>query len=358
MRLGPLGRTGIKVSSLCLGGMMLGRWGNSDHAECTRIVHKALAAGINFIDTADVYSRGESEQIVGNAIKGRRDTVIIATKVHAPMSGTDPNMSGNSRRWITRAVDDSLRRLQTDYIDLYQLHRPDPSTDISETLGVLSDLVHAGKVNAIGSSTFPAEQIVEAQREADLHGYVRLRCEQPPYSIFVRGIEASTLPVCTRFGMGVITWGPLDGGWLTGMYRKDGTIRASGRAQLIPSRFSSSNPANAVKFEAVDKLLEIARDSGLSLTHLSLGFALSHPAITSVIIGPRTMSNVDDLLAGADVVLGDAILDRIDAVVAPGVNLNPADVQYDPLELTQPHLRRRGQGGGDDRRVRSGNAGA
>src|SRR6201988_2786000 len=202
MQLRTLGRTGIRGSPLCLGAMMFGSWGNPDHDDCVRMVHAALDAGLNFIDTADVYSAGESEEIVGKALKGRRDDVVLATKAHSPM-GEDPNMRGNSRRWIVREVESSLRRLQTDYIDLYQMHRPDPDTDIDETLSALSDLVRSGKVRAIGSSTFPAEQIVEAQWVADRRGHERFRCEQPPYSILVRGIEAAVLPACQRYGMGV-----------------------------------------------------------------------------------------------------------------------------------------------------------
>src|SRR4051812_23662421 len=208
-----LGTTGIQVSRYCLGAMMLGAWGNRDHDDCVRIIHTALDAGINFVDTADVYSAGESEEIVGKALKGRRDDVVLATKFHAPM-GDDPNMKGNSRRWIVREVENSLRRLQTDWIDLYQVHRPDPSADIDETLGALSDLVHQGKVRYLGSSTFPAEAIVEAQWVAERRGRERFVCEQPPYSILARGIEAAVLPAVRRYGMGAIVWSPLAGGWL------------------------------------------------------------------------------------------------------------------------------------------------
>src|ERR671923_1903880 len=184
-----LGGTGVRVSTHCLGAMMFGEWGNADVDDCVRIIHAALDQGVNFVDTADVYSAGESEEIVGKALKGRRDDVVLATKAHSPM-GEDPNMRGNSRRWIVREVENSLRRLQTDYVDLYQMHRPDPDTDIDETLGALSDLIRAGKIRAAGSSTFPAEYIVEAQWIAQNRGHVRFRCEQPPYSILVRGIEA------------------------------------------------------------------------------------------------------------------------------------------------------------------------
>ena len=300
MRMRTLGGTGIKVSPYCLGAMMFGAWGNPDHEESVRIIHAALDGGINFVDTADVYSAGESEEIVGKALRGRRDDVVLATKAHSPM-GTDPNMRGNSRRWIVREVENSLRRLQTDYIDLYQMHRPDPDTDIDETLSALSDLVHAGKVRAIGSSTFPAEQIVEAQWVADRRGYARFRCEQPPYSILVRGIEASVLPACQKYGMGVIVWSPLAGGWLTGRYRKDGDIdMTTGRARRLPHRFDPSLPGNQAKLAAVEELIKIAADAGCSLIHLALAFVTAHQGVTSAIIGPRTMDQLTDLMAGAE----------------------------------------------------------
>ena len=337
-----LGRTGVHVSPLCLGAMMFGAWGNPDHDAGVAVIHRALDAGINFIDTADVYSRGESEEIVGKALAGgRRDNVFLATKVHGKM-GDDPNEFGNSRRWIVREVENSLRRLQTDYIDLYQMHRPDPDTDIDETLSALSDLVRGGKVRAIGSSTFPADQIVEAQWAAERRGHVRFRCEQPPYSVFVRGIEASVLPACQRYGMGVIAWSPLAGGWLTGRYRKDADVDMStGRAQRIPQRFDPSVPGNAAKLAAVEELIKIAAEAGCSLTHLALAFVITHPGVTSAIIGPRTMDQLTDLLAGADVTLGDDVLDRIDQIVPPGVTLNPADAGWQPPSLTEAAARRR-----------------
>jgi aryl-alcohol dehydrogenase-like predicted oxidoreductase len=341
MRMRTLGGTGIKVSSYCLGAMMFGQWGNPDHDDSIRIIHAALDGGINFVDTADVYSAGESEEIVGKALLGRRDSVVLATKAHSPM-GEDVNMRGNSRRWIVREVDSSLRRLQTDYIDLYQMHRPDPDTDIDETLSALSDLVRSGKVRAIGSSTFPAEQIVEAQWVADRRGHVRFRCEQPPYSIFVRGIEAGVLPTCQKYGMGVIAWSPLSGGWLTGKYRSDsGVDMSSGRARRLPQRFDPSRPGNAAKLAAVEELIKIAADAGCSLTHLAMAFVVGHPGVTSAIIGPRTMDQLTDLLAGADVTLDDDILDRIDQVVPPGVTLNAPDGGWAPPALTDPALRRR-----------------
>ncbi|HLI14448.1 MAG TPA: aldo/keto reductase [Acidimicrobiales bacterium] len=342
MRYEPLGRTGIHVSSYCLGTMMLGAWGNADHGESVRIVHAALDAGINFVDTADVYGRGESEEIVGKALAGRRDAVVLATKVHGAM-GDDVNERGNSRRWIVRAVEASLRRLRTDYIDLYQIHRPDPATAIEETLSALSDLVHAGKVRAIGSSCFPPSAIVEAQWAAERHGFERFRCEQPPYSLLVRGIEAEVLPTCARYGMGVITWGPLNGSWLSGRYRRPEDIDFTvGRARRLPSRFDPSVPGNRAKFEAVDRLAALAAEAGLSLVHLALAFARAHPAVTSVILGPRTMEQLEDQLASASVELDDALLDRIDEVVPPGTNLNPADAGYVPPALAASARRRPG----------------
>jgi len=341
MRMRTLGGTGIKVSPYCLGAMMFGAWGNPDHEDSVRIIHAALDAGINFVDTADVYSAGESEEIVGQALRGRRDEVVLATKSHGSM-GQDVNMAGNSRRWIVREVENSLRRLQTDYIDLYQMHRPDPDTDIDETLSALSDLVHSGKVRAIGSSTFPAEQIVEAQWVADRRGYVRFRCEQPPYSILVRGIERDVLPACQKYGMGVIAWSPLGGGWLTGRIRRDtGVDMSSGRAQRLPQRFDPALPGNQAKLAAVEELVKIAADAGCSLTHMALAFVIGHPTVTSAIIGPRTMDQLTDLLAGASVTLDDDVLDRIDQIVAPGVTLNPADAGWQPPVLADPAARRR-----------------
>src|SRR5262245_38998781 len=237
-----LGRTGTKVTPLCLGAMMFGAWGETDHDESIRIIHRALDAGINFIDTADVYSRGESEEIVGKALGGgRRENVVLATKVHGTM-GDDPNQFGNSRRWIIREVEDSLRRLGTDWIDLYQIHRPEPDTDIEETLGALTDLVRAGKVRYIGSSTYPASRIVEAQWAARERNLERFVCEQPPYSMIVRGIEADVLPTAQRHGMAVIPWSPLAGGWLSGRWRKGAEAPQSTRAERLPRRYDLALP--------------------------------------------------------------------------------------------------------------------
>lgn len=341
MRYRTLGGTGIQVSVHCLGAMMFGAVGNADHDDCVRIIRAALDQGINFIDTADMYSAGESEQIVGKALQGRRDDVVLATKVHFPM-GQGPNRSGNSRRWILNAVEDSLTRLRTDWIDLYQVHRPDHSTDVEETLWVLSDLVRQGKIRAFGCSTFPAEEIVEAHWVAERRGLGRLRTEQPPYSLLARGIEASVLPVCQRYGMGVLVWSPLASGFLSGRYRKGQPVDLStGRPALNPERFDPSVPENAAKLEAVEQLAELARDIGCSLPQLAVAFTVAHPAVTSAIVGPRTMEHLDGLLKGASLALDDAVLDRIDEIVPPGTNLYDPDGAWRPPALSDAARRRR-----------------
>jgi aryl-alcohol dehydrogenase-like predicted oxidoreductase len=339
-----LGSTGVSVSQLCLGAMMFGAWGNTDHEDSIRIVHRALDAGINFIDTADVYSRGESEEIVGKALAGgRRDSVVLATKLHGKMHDEDPNQFGNSRRWIIQEVENSLRRLKTDWIDLYQIHRPEPDTDIDETLGALSDLVHAGKVRYLGSSTFPAEGIVEAQWVAERRSRERFMCEQPPYSILTRGIEADVLPACQRYGMGVIAWSPLAGGWLTDKYLRGGDSPASSRrARMVPSRFDMSNPAVQRKHEAAQAIADLAEELGIPLIEMALAFVTGHPAVTAAIIGPRTMEQLEGQLPALTRTTLDAeVLDRIDEIVAPGLNVSPSDRGWDPPALTDPALRRR-----------------
>ena len=342
MELRKLGATGVSVSPLCLGAMMFGAWGNTDHDDCVRIVHRALDAGINFIDTADVYSRGESEEIVGKALKGRRDDVVLATKVHGRMADVDPNQFGNSRRWIVREVENSLRRLQTDYIDLYQIHRPEPDTDIDETLAALSDLVHAGKVRAIGSSTFMAHQIVQAQWTAERRGRERFRCEQPPYSMLIRRVEADVLPVCESYGMGVIPWSPLAGGWLSGRYGRGGDSPAqSRRSQMLPARYDMSLPANQRKLEAAQQLGDVAEQAGITLIELAIAFVIEHPAVTAAIIGPRTLEQLESQLPAAEVQLAGDVLDRIDTIVPPGTNVNPADTGWDPPWISDPSRRRR-----------------
>jgi aryl-alcohol dehydrogenase-like predicted oxidoreductase len=310
-----LGRTGMKVSSLGLGPMMLGSWGGNSPSEAIRVIHTALDAGINLIDTADIYANGESEEIVGEALSaGRRENVVLATKVHGPM-GDDPNEQGNSRRWIMRAVERSLRRLRTDWIDLYQIHRPDPTTDIDETLAALSDLIRTGKVRYIGSST-------------------------PPYSMIARGIERDVLPVCRKHGLGVLTWSPLAAGWLSGRYRKESELPSTFRAELAPGRFDMSLPENQTKLDAVEQLAELADEAGLTLVHMALAFVLEHPAITAAIIGPRTMEHLDSQLSAIDVRLPADVLDRIDEIVPPGTTFSRFDAGWQPPEL-EPAVRRR-----------------
>jgi aryl-alcohol dehydrogenase-like predicted oxidoreductase len=335
MQYRTLGRTGIKVSPYALGTLALGTSiGNPDHDESARIIHKALDAGINFIDTSDAY--GESEVAVGKALKGRRDGVVLATKFSRPI-GDDPNHQGASRRWIMTAVENSLRRLQTDYIDLYQVHRPDPSTDIEETLSALSDLIHSGKVRTVGTSAMPASDIVEAQWVAERRGLVRFRTDQPPYSILSRGIEREVLPIAQRYGMGILVWGPLGQGMLTGRVRK-GQQTDLRRAHI----FRHLNDERRI--DAVEQLIPIAEKAGLPMTHLALAFAIAHPSVTSAIIGPHTMEQLDDLLASADVTLTDDILDQIDEIVPPGTDVGTLDQAYLPPALLNSSLRRRPAG--------------
>jgi aryl-alcohol dehydrogenase-like predicted oxidoreductase len=329
-----LGRTGIKVSPYALGAMMFGAVGNPDHEESIKIIHKALDSGINFVDTADFYSHGESEEIVGKALKGRRDDVVLATKVHLPMSD-DPNHRGNSRRWIIAEVENSLRRVGTDYIDLYQIHRPDPETDVEDTLAALTYLISSGKVRAIGSSTMPAAEIVQAQWVAERRGLERFRAEQPPYSILNRGIERDVLPVAQQYGMGTLVWSPLAGGLLTGRYRK-GQDNDTHRAQ-----FGFEHLRDEQRLDVVEQLVPVAEDAGIPLNHLAMAFTIAHPGVTSAIIGPRTMEHLDSALAGAEVVLSDEVLDRIDAIVPPGTDVGRLDMAYDPPAIQQPLLRRR-----------------
>jgi aryl-alcohol dehydrogenase (NADP+) len=335
MRMRKLGRTGIEVSAYCLGTMVFGPLGNPDHDACTRMIHRALDAGVNFIDTADVYGHTETEVIVGKAIEGRRDEVVLATKFNGPI-GEGPNRGGSSRRWIMRAVEGSLKRLRTDHLDLYQVHHPDPDTDMEETLSALTDLVRAGKVRAIGISNLPASQIVEAQWISQQRGLHRPRTEQPTYSLLNRGIESEILPVCRRYGMGVLVWSPLAMGLLTGRYRAGDPRPDNARMRWVPRHLT-----DARKLDAVEQLLALAGEAGHSLTHLAMAFATAHPDVTAAIIGPRTMDQLDDLLAGAGLVLDDDLLDRIDAVVPPGTDTGPIDVGHVPPSLSRTHLRRR-----------------
>ncbi len=335
-----LGRTGVKVSPLCLGTMMFGAWGNQDHDDSIRIIQRAVDAGINFLDTADIYSFGESEEIVGKALATLdRDAIVLATKVHGSMS-KDPNAGGNSRRWIIAECENSLRRLGTDYIDLYQIHRPDYGTDIDETLGALTDLVRSGKVRYTGCSTFPAYQIVESHWVAERRGRERFASEQPPYSILTRGIEADVLPVCQDYGMGVIPWSPLAGGWLSGTFG-EGKDNTSRRSALRPERYDLSVPTNRRKLELVTALARLADQAGLSLIELSLAFVAEHPAVTAPIIGPRTMEHLESQLGAAEISLSADVLDQIDELVPPGTMIDPIDSEFRPPSLTDPNLRRR-----------------
>ena len=331
MQYRTLGRTGIKVSPYALGTLMFATAiGNPDPDDSIRIIHKALDAGINVVDTADAY--GDSEQIVGKALKGRRDDVVLATKFSRPM-GTDPNQRGASRRWIVTAVENSLRRLQTDYIDLYQLQRPDPGTEIAETLSALTDLIRSGKVRTIGSSTMPASDIVEAQWVAQRRGLEQFRTEQPPYSILSRGIEREVLPVAQRYGMGTLVWGPFGQGMLTGRVRK------GQQNQLRRAKFFA-HLCDERRIDVVEQLIPLADQAGLPMTHLAMAFTIAHPGVTSALIGPRTMGHLDDLLAGIEVTLTDGILDRIDEIVPPGTDVGALDQDYQPPALQRATLRR------------------
>lgn len=335
MKYRNLGKTGIKVSPYCLGTMMFGRFGNNDQDDAVRIIHKALDSGINFVDTADAYSFGDSEEIVGKALKGRRDKIVLATKASLPM-GDDPNQQGNSRRWIVQAVENSLKRLQTDYIDLFQIHRPSLDTDIEETLSVLTDLMRAGKIRAIGSSTFPVSEIIEAQWVSEKRGLARFRTEQPPYSIMNRSIEREVLPTAQSYGMGTMVWSPLAMGMLTGRYRKDQPQPDSMRVKRFPNQMSDER-----RFDVIEQLIPLAEQAGLPMTHMAMAFVMAHPAVTSALIGPRKMEHLDDLLASVEVSLSDEILDRIDAIVPPGTDVGPIEANYNPPSVTEKSLRRR-----------------
>lgn len=334
-----LGRTGVRVSPLCLGTMMFGAWGNPDHNESIKTIHAAIDAGINFLDTADIYSAGESEQIVGKALKGIRDEVVLATKFHNPM-GPGPNDQGNSRLHIIRAVEESLRRLDTDYIDLYQAHRNDPEMDVEQTLSALTDLIRQGKIRYAGSSTFPAADIVQSHWVAEQRCLERFVCEQPPYSILVRSIERDVLPIARHLGMGVIVWSPLAGGWLSGRYRRGQPVPETGRAKRTPGRFDQSLPGNQAKYDVIDKLIPICEGLGVSMVELAVAWTLQHPAVSSSIIGPRNIEQLNGQLKAADLSLSSEVLDAIDQIVPPGWTLNPADLGYDPVWLQESHRRR------------------
>lgn len=327
----PLGRTGIRVSPFALGAMMFSSFGNGDQKEVDQMVARALDAGINFVDTSDAY--GESEEMLGKALKGRRDDVVLASKFARPI-GDEPNHQGGSRRWIMTAVENSLRRLNTDHLDLYQMHRPDPRTDIEETLSALTDLVRSGKVRAIGTSDMPASDMVEAQWIAERRGLERLRTEQPHYSLLDRSIEREVLPVAQRYGMGTLIWSPLASGMLTGRVRRgqDSDLR---RTRLFAALRDER------RIDAVEEFITLAEEAELPLTHLALAFVIAHPGVTSALIGPRTMSQLDDLLAAADVQLSDELLDRIDEIVPPGTGVGRMDQEYNTPPIETPTLRRR-----------------
>ncbi|WP_217145161.1 aldo/keto reductase [Streptomyces sp. AC627_RSS907] len=331
MQYRPLGRTGIKVSPYALGTLMYATRMGNEPQESARIIHKALDAGINFLDTGDAY--GDSEEVVGEALKGRRENVVLATKFGMP-AGEDPNQRGTSRRWIIKAVENSLRRLQTDYIDVYQIQRLDPTTDFEETLSALTDLIRSGKVRVIGSSTTPASDIVEAQWVAERRGLERFRTEQPPYSLLNRSIEREVLPVAQRYGMGVMVWGPLGQGMLTGR------VRRNQENNLVRARLFK-HLSDERRIEVVERLLPLAEEAGMSLTHLAMAFTITHPGVTSALAGARTLAHLDDLIAGFDVQLSDDILDRIDEIVPPGTDVGTLDQDYVPEALQNSHLRRR-----------------
>ncbi|GAA3223977.1 aldo/keto reductase [Pseudonocardia petroleophila] len=334
-----LGRTGVQVSSLALGAMNFGAIGRTTQDEVTALVDAAIEGGINLIDTADAYSRGQSEEMVGRAITGRRDDIVLATKASLPM-GDERNHRGGSRRWLITALDDSLRRLGADYVDLFQIHRWDPATSDKETLSALTDLQRAGKIRYFGSSTFPAYRVVEAQWAARDHHLSRYVTEQPSYSILQRGAETHVLPVTERYGLGVLAWSPLASGWLSGAVRAGHDITTS-RSTFMPQRFDTTIAANRAKLDAVEQLAKVADQAGLSLIQLALGFVAAHPAVTSAIIGPRTPEHLRSQLAAADTALSHDLLDAIDAIVAPGVDLAAHEKNDTPPALLDPTLRRR-----------------
>ncbi|MFJ4768118.1 aldo/keto reductase [Streptomyces uncialis] len=337
-----LGGTGLRVSRLCLGTMMFGAWGNPDHDACTRMVRTALDAGIGFIDTADVYAFGESEEIVGRAIAGRRDEVVLATKFGERTDPDDPRTGGASRRWIVRAVEDSLRRLGTDRIDLYQLHRPDFGTALDETLGALGDLMRQGKILAIGASATPADRIVEARWTAERHGLEPFGVEQLGYSALARHAEAAALPVCRRHGMGVLVYSPLNGGWLTGKYRAGVPAPADSRAVRNAEHFDhGQRGVRARKLAVVEEIARLAEESGHTMIELALGFVLAHPAVASAIVGPRTEEQLAAQLSAGSVRLAPDVMDRLDQLVAPGIDLNPGDADQTSPALADAALRRR-----------------
>ena len=339
MQYRTLGRTGVQVSSLALGAMNFGRIGHTTQDEATAIVDAALQGGINLIDTADMYGNGESEEMVGKAIAGRREDIVLATKATMPM-GEERNHKGSSRRWLVTELDNSLRRLGVYHVDLYQIHRWDPTTSDEETLSALTDLQRAGKIRYFGSSTFPAYRIVQGQWAARDHHLSRYVTEQPSYSILQRGIEAHVLPVTEEYGLGVLAWSPLASGWLSGAIR-EGREAATHRSALMPQRFDLTIPSNRARLDAVEQLAKVADGAGLTMIQLALGFVTAHPAVTSAIIGPRTLDHLHSQLAAADTLLSADTLDAIDEIVTPGTDLAAHEKFDTPPALLDPSLRRR-----------------
>lgn len=339
MQYRPLGRTGVQISTLSLGAMNFGRIGRTNQDEVSALIGSALDAGINVIDTADAYSGGQSEEMIGKALGARRDDVVLATKATLPM-GEERNHRGSSRRWLTTALEDSLRRLGVDHVDLYQMHRWDPSTSDEETLSALTDLQRAGKIRYFGSSTFPAYRIVQSQWVARDHRLGRYVTEQPGYSILQRGIESHVLPATEEHHLGVLAWSPLASGWLSGAVR-EGQETTTNRSTFMQSRFDLTVPANRAKLDAVEQLARLADDAGLTMIQLALGFVTAHRAVTTAIIGPRTLEHLDSQLAAADTILSPEILDAIDEIVPPGIDLAPAEKNDTPPALLDPTLRRR-----------------
>jgi len=311
-----LGRSGVRVSPLCLGCWNFGE--PTDEATAIRLIHKALDAGINFLDTANMYNAGRSEEIVGKALAGKRDNVILATKAFGRV-GQGPNDWGISRFHLMREVEKSLRRLATDWIDLYQMHRPDDTTPIDETLSALTDLVRQGKVRYLGLSTFPAWQIVESLWVSERYGYERFICEQPPYSIFDRKIEREVLPVCKRYGLGVIPWSPLEGGWLAGRYQRGQPAPQGSRAER--HKWDLASEKSLRRFDALDQLAPLAKECGHTLSQFALNWTLANPVITAPIIGPRTEEHLDDSLGALGWSIPQEILQKVDEIVPPGGEL-------------------------------------
>ncbi len=309
-----LGHTGVKVSPLCLGTMNFG--GATPEVESIRIIHKALDGGINFIDTANMYVKGESERVVGKALAdGRRSTVILATKFHFPQSD-DPNDRGNSRRHIMQAVEDSLGRLDTDWIDLYQIHRPEFEVPQDETLRALDDLVRQGKVRYIGSSTFPSWMVMEALAISERYGLARFVTEQPPYNLLDRRVENELVPLARRYGIGLLPWSPLAMGMLAGRYTDERNYPDDSRGARIGSIYAQRITNKAIA--KGDEFIPIAEEHNLTPSQLALLWVKDQPQVTAPIIGPRTEAHLDDALPLLDMNLSPELAARLDEIVPPG----------------------------------------